>query len=126
MEGRILPPLPGLAVPGNLLWLINRSGKDTRTLITNDEISPIMTATSDPLWLLRASSALSAKRLVDALNLVHARELEKQQMLRRILRATDFSGITIGKSLCESDTYQAGTKEIRALRAELSPSQQTA
>jgi hypothetical protein len=77
MEGRILPPLPGLAVPGNLLWLINRSGKDTRTLITNDEISPIMTATSDPLWLLRASSALSAKRLVDALNLAHAREFRE-------------------------------------------------
>jgi hypothetical protein len=76
-KGQVLPPLPGVAVPGNLLLLISRPNEDDRTLDVNPGISNEMSIAENPLWLLPQDSALSARRLVNALNLIREGDTEK-------------------------------------------------
>jgi hypothetical protein len=52
--------------------------------------------------------------------------LKKHKILRRILRATDFSRIQIGDSLRHSESYKAHINFIKTLRSQLSASQQIA
>lgn len=123
-KARILPPLPGLVVPGNLLLLINRPYGDTQTLTTNDTIGADMVAAGNPIWLIPEHSNLSARRLINALNLFKNEKSAKHTLLRRILPATDFSQMTFGSSLLESASFQAHAHEIKKPRSQLSPSQQ--
>jgi hypothetical protein len=123
-NGQVLPPLPGLAVFGNLLLLITRPNQDKRDLDVNLVISNQMGIAKAPLWLLPKDSDLSAKKLAHALNLTHDGDSDKHKILRRILRATDFSQIQIGDSLRQLDSYNDQVENIMTLRSRLSPSQQ--
>lgn len=122
-KGQILPPLPGLEVYGNLLLLITRPNDETRVLEVNDVISSQMNIASDPLYLLLQDSHLSAKRLVNALNLAHDGQSEKHKILRRILLATDFSQIQFGNSLRQENAYKTQIDHIISLQAKFSISQ---
>lgn len=123
-KAQVLPPLPDVATPGNLLLIIYRTNVDKRSLVTNDQISNDMKAAAGPLWLLPTPSALSAKRLINALNLVHDGDSPKHKVLRRILRAMTFNHIEMSKSLLALDSYQSHADEIGLLRSALSASQE--
>lgn len=122
-NARVLPPLPDSAAPGNLLLLIKRPRQNTEELTVNQEISNEMTAEEKPLWLVPSDSALSARRLVNALNILHDGKSDKHKVLRRILRATDFSRIKLGSSLSGSESYPNHAREIESLQTSLSASQ---
>lgn len=116
--------LPGLNLYGNLMLMLRRPVKDDRVIVANPAIlahgSP---ANKSLVWLVSRNSNLSAKRLVNAINMVYAGKTPKHQILRRLLCGTYLSNLDAETSLTSLSRYNESS-DVGLLKAKLSPGQQ--